>query len=359
MPVISEHGGNIYKITSECGLDHIIDFSANINPLGLPAGVRPALNGYEEALLHYPDPDCIKLKEDLAKRHGITSNQILISNGSIELIYLIPQLIKPEQSLILVPGFSELEKACRLSGSRIKRISLPEASGFCIEVADIIAQLEGIRLVSIINPNNPTGVLFPAAELLSLVAACEKRGIWLIIDEAFLDFTGTAGEYNLINKAAESEKLIVLRSLTKFYALAGLRLGYGVANSKVIAKLAMLKPPWSVNQLAQVVGLAALKDNDYPAESRRLISRERQYLWDALSQDTRLKPYPGAANYLLVRLIGSSLNASQLQKRLLTSGYLIRDCTNFVGLDNSFFRLAVRKPEENQGLIRAIRECLS
>lgn len=359
MPVIPAHGGNIYQIIGQCKLGRVTDFSANINPLGLPAGVREALNNHWDALLHYPDPDCVELKIELAKRHAITPDQILIGNGSIELIYLIPQVIKPKQSLILSPSFSELERACLISGSRIMRIGLREKDNFCLNVEDIIANLKAVQLLSIVNPNNPTGILLSPEELSRLVEACQEYGVWLVVDEAFLDFVPQADKHSLINKAAVSERLIVLRSMTKFYALAGLRLGYTVANSAIISKLAELKPPWSVNQLAQRAGITALKDTDYPHKTRQLVKQQREFLLGELSGERQFKPYPTAANYLLVKLIDSYLTSGQLRDVLIDKGYLIRDCANFNGLDNSFIRLAVRKPEENRGLIEAIRECFS
>jgi threonine-phosphate decarboxylase len=359
MPVVSEHGGNLHQVIRDYRLGKLTDFSANINPLGVPLGVRQVLNDHWDALTHYPDPDCTELKAELARRHGIRPEQILVGNGSIELIYLIPQAIKPKRSLVLAPSFSELERACSLAGSQVKRVDLREAEGFRVRTEEIITALRDIQLLLIANPNNPTGVLVPPEELLKIAAACEAQGIWLVVDEAFLDFTQTPDEYSLINKAAGSERLIVLRSLTKFYALAGLRLGYGVANRKLIARLGEFKPPWSVNQLAQVAGLAALTDSDYPDRSRQLIAQQRDFLWNELSRDGCFRPYPSAVNYLLVRLINSGVTSSQLQERLIAKGYLIRNCANFAGLDDSFFRLAVRQPQENQGLIQALRECVS
>jgi threonine-phosphate decarboxylase len=359
MPVISEHGGNIHQVMQEYGLDRITDFSASINPLGPPAGIRRGFNSQGDMLVHYPDPNCTELREEIARQHGIPEGQILVSNGSIELIYLIPQVLKPKQSLILTPSFSELEKACSLSGSQVKRIGLREADSFGIGVEEIIANLNDVQLLGIANPNNPTGKLFSPEELVRLVTVCEAQGIWLVVDEAFLEFVQQPSEYSLINRVADSNRLIVLRSMTKFYALAGLRLGYGVADSKTISRLRKFQPPWSVNQLAQTAGLAALKDTDYPERSRQLITRQREFLWAGLSKNKCLKPYPSAANYLLVKLINSKITSSQMQRRLINKGYLIRDCTNFIGLDNSFFRLAVRQPVENRGLIQALQECLT
>ncbi len=360
MAVISPHGGNIYSYNK------ITDFSANINPLGISPKVEQALSNYKDALLNYPDPDCGKLKMKLAQKHNISTDNILIGNGSIELIYLIPQYIKPACSLIISPAFSEFETACIINNSRIKRITLTAEHSFKPDIETVIAQLDNVSLVSIINPNNPTGFLISPNDMQRLLSACEKYGVYLVIDEAFLDFTEPADKYSLIQYAAQSKYLIVLRSLTKFYALAGLRLGYMAANNKIINGINRLKPPWSVNQLAQNAGLAAICDTDYYHKTRGLIKKEREFLYNELCADRRFLPYQPTANYILVKLVpltlpspqgGEGFTSDKLQSRLINKGYLIRDCANFTGLDNSFFRLAVRTRKENQGLIEVLLSC--
>jgi threonine-phosphate decarboxylase len=351
------HGGNHREAAKRYGLspEEILDFSANINPwtnsLGIGKIVRANLNG----IYHYPDPQCAELIKQISQYFGIDRENILAGNGSTELMYLAARALLPRRALIFAPTFFEYERALKACGGEPKFLFLKESQGFSVSIQEIIRATEDVEAVFICNPNNPTGTFFPKDELLELVKITEERKIFLILDESYLDFKHPG--QSLVREAQEAHHLLALRSFTKFFALAGLRLGYGVGGRSVIKKMAHFKEPWTVNCLAQVVGAYLLRNEQKIEKIREAVNKETEFLFDELSQVAGLKPYPSEANFILVR-IETELSSLKLQEDLAQKGILIRDCSNFAGLNDKFFRVAVRKREENLRLIKTLREAI-
>jgi threonine-phosphate decarboxylase len=329
-----------------------VNFSVSVNPLGPP---RSPLTAIVDNLLppdhggiaRYPDPECRSLAERLAWRHGVTAEQIIVGNGANDLIYVATRALKPKRVAIVEPTYTEYLRASRLSGAAIEHW-LPENDGFAPASFDP----EEADLVWVCNPNNPTGRLWPPANLRSWVAGHPRSNF--IVDEAFLPFRDDEADHSLIPVADQLANLIVLRSLTKVYALAGLRLGYAVTNPELAARLREQLVPWSVNALAQVAGVAALDDEPF-------LQQTRAWLRDNLGPFTAqlaacsscLQPLASDANFVLVRLKGAS--AGWLCQRLLERGLAVRDASNFVGLGSEYIRISLRKPEENARLLRELR----
>lgn len=349
------HGGTVYAAARYLGvtLGEILDFSASINPLGPPPGVREAVMTAFDQIGHYPDPDATELREALARRHGIMLSEVCPTNGSTELIHLLPRLITGGRALIVAPPFSEYALSLVKSGWEVHYFFLEPGNGFSLSLFKLAERLtDGFDLLILANPGNPTGALIPLPEITELLELCSISGTVPVIDEAFMDF---CEEESAISAVISNGRGLVSRSLTKFYALPGLRLGYAVAAAGVIKRLAGLVPPWSVGTLAQAAGVAAVADDSYQERTLGLIAREREFLTAGLAALPGLRPYPSAANYLLVELI-SGLSATTLRDRLLPGRILIRDCANFPGLSSRFFRVAVRGHEENQQLLSALAE---
>ena len=345
-----DHGGTVFAVARSLGVspDAILDFSASINPLGPPQGVRGAVTSAFDRLVHYPDSTAAELRDALARRHGLLPGTICVANGSTELIYLVPRLAGGARGLVVAPPFSEYAKSLSRAGLEVDYLDLSPADGFALSLDFLDRRLaQGYDLLFLANPGNPTGALIPRDVVAEILRLCRSRGTFLVLDEAFIDFCEEESATPLV---AQGDGAVVLRSMTKFYAIPGLRLGYAVGSEEVIARLSFLREPWSVNTLAQAAGLACLADTDYPARTRALVERERARLSAGIGALPRLAAYPSAANYLLVR-IDAGPTARELAGRLLVERVLIRDCSSFRGLSERFFRVAVRGAGENMRLL--------
>jgi threonine-phosphate decarboxylase len=348
-----DHGGNVFAIARSLGVqpEDILDFSANINPLGPAPGVRDALSAAFNRIVHYPDSDCTELREALARVHGVEPANICVANGSTELIYLLPRLAPGKRALVIAPSFSEYAKALTRDGWSVDRFVLATADGFTLPLERLAKSIrKGYDLLILGNPGNPTGRLYRLPEVEALLNLCRGSGCFLVIDEAFMDF---CEDESAKHHALAGDGSIVLRSLTKFHALPGLRLGYAIASAMTIARLAAIREPWSVNTPAQAAGLASLADTGYTAATRQFVADERTHLSAGLAAIPGLRPFPSAANFLLVEAFRGP-SAGELAEQLLAKFILIRGCGNFAGLDNRFFRVAVRSRNENDRLLAAL-----
>ncbi|MCQ9207680.1 MAG: threonine-phosphate decarboxylase CobD [Omnitrophica bacterium] len=343
--VTFRHGGNIYGLEKN-RRKGVIDFSANINPLGLPLRVKRAVCENFNRILHYPDPEAKGITRAISKYWKINEENILVGNGSIELIYLITSCFKPKTTLIPAPTFSEYERAARTVKSKVKILRLKESEAFNCNILGI----GNSDMFFLCNPNNPTGnLLIKTGRLIDKFPAklC-------VIDEAFMDFLPDQKEHTLIPRAVKSKKIAVLRTLTKFFALPGLRIGYLVAHKEIISKLRECQPPWSVNSLAQLAGRMILADRGYIRKTCEFIVNERNFLFKQITKIEGLTLYPSFTNFILIKIENNSLTSTLLVKKLIQKSLLVRDCVNFKGLGNKFIRIAVRTRKENIRLLKAL-----
>ena len=359
MPINRIHGGNI-RVHLEGKTsqgEEIIDFSVNVNPLGMSSSARKTLKENIDILIHYPEPDSRQLKESLASFHGVGYDNLLIGNGSIELIHLIPRALKAKKVLIVAPSFSEYEFAVNSSGAKPIFVTAKEEEDFKLNSLAIMQFIPEVDVVFLGNPNNPTGSYLPPRAISALLEECAKHKTTLIVDEAFMDFVESGDKTTMAPEAARNKSLLVLRSLTKFFALPGLRLGYFAGHASLIDKIAPFQYPWNVNSLAQVVGEVVIKDRDYIKKSKEYIFKEREYLLTNLKKLEGLKVYPSHANFIFCKLESGKMRcAEKLSQELIKRGIIIRRCYNFRGLNDRFFRVAVRKREENVRLISALKD---
>ena len=350
------HGGNSRAIAEASGTDpdKIIDFSASINPLSPPGCVSQLLLETPRLLQQYPDPHCSIITERISNTTGVPKDWIRVTNGSTEMIYLLPHLLDEKQEVaILDPCFSEYEKAFLAFGIQTHSIPLNSAKGFQANPISLFSRLDTIRQLGAIvlgNPASPTGKLYGEL-LVPLQEYCEERGIILIVDEAFIDFTSTQNSaWNLVKKITN---LILIRSLTKFYSIPGLRVGYGILHPEKIRQIAPRQYPWSVNALAQTVGAEVILDKAFQEKTRSWTQNERSFMFQALNAISAIEVFPSAANYLLFR-IRDDRKPMDLYPYLLSQSLLIRNCGNFKGLDESFFRISLKERQENQKLADSI-----
>ncbi|WP_224983538.1 threonine-phosphate decarboxylase CobD [Geomonas agri] len=354
MAIPHEHGGNVFAVARNLGLapERIIDFSASINPLGMAPGVREALNASVDRLLHYPDKGATELKQALAEYHGIGSAEIAVANGSTELIHLLPRTFPGKKALVVAPAFAEYALALERAGWEIDYYTLSSADDFALDTIALGQKLAaGYDMLFLCNPGNPAGNLLPLRDLTGVIDICRESGTFLVLDEAFIDFCEEESAKHLVRG---NPRAVLLRSMTKFFGIPGLRLGYAIAAVETVAQIVAQQDPWNVNTAAQVAGVASLADDDYCRRTRSYIDEQRARLATALAGIPGLQVFPGRANYLLVRILRQGVSARQLREALLAKGILIRDCGNFQGLDVSFFRVAVRLKEENDLLVRAL-----
>ncbi len=353
-----DHGGNVFSMARSLGVSHedVLDFSASINPLGVAVGVKDAVTASFDKVLHYPDSDSTELKQALSRLHGVNDTQIIVANGSTELIYLLPRLVGGRKGLIVAPAFSEYAKALSRTGMEVHYMDLDAEDGFRFSPEMLENKLSaGFDLMFLCNPGNPAGNLIPKAVIAEALDLCRAAGTFLVLDEAFMDFSESHSAKFVVLDGGDG---IVLRSMTKFYAIPGLRVGYAMASSEIVCRLESLRGPWSVNTPAQVAAVASLSDSAHCGRTIDFIEKERAFLAAGIARIAGMKPYPSAANYLLVRL-GKGFTAGTLSRELRKRLILIRDCSNFHGLSGEFFRIAVRKREENEKLLESLREIFS
>ena len=351
-----DHGGNVSELSRISGIDEdkIIDFSANINPLGYPPGLRDAAIEKFDSILNYPDCGSFELVSGLSEYHGIGPDSILVGNGSTEFIYLIPSIWRPPKALIVTPAFSEYEKGLGMVGTRVSYFQADKKNKFVIDISLLCKRLEeGFDIVYLCNPANPTGVLTPKDDLCRVIACANETGALAIIDEAFIDFV----EENSVKKEIfRFPNLIVLRSMTKFFGIPGLRVGYIMASPSCIKQIMENKPPWTVNSLAQRAAVSALTDRNYIRKTREYISAVREVFKNSLNEIPGLHAFESAANFLLVFMDSQvGLNSTELRDRLALEGILIRDCSNFQGLGARYFRVAVKQHEKNMTFIEKLK----
>ncbi|MDD2553106.1 MAG: threonine-phosphate decarboxylase CobD [Desulfotomaculaceae bacterium] len=354
------HGGNIAQAAKKYGLpkERIIDFSANINPLGFSRNIYDAITSNLDAIINYPDPDCIELKEVLAGYLGIDRDLLLMGNGAAELIYLIVRITGCKKALIPVPTFCEYGLAVLSQGGEVIEVEMVEEERFSLPVERIINLIPQVDLLFICNPNNPTGRLVERAAIEQIIERSAKHGVLVVIDEAFMDFVPKQTFYSMMPAVGSCVNLVVLYSLTKFFGIPGLRLGSIAAPKDIIKRINAAKDPWNVNALAQVAGIAGLKDLEHMERTNTLVKREKAYLFEELQNIPGLRPLPGAANFILLNVSESGLKSNELTELLGRRGILVRDCHGFSGLAGRYIRVAIKNRPENEILLRNIKDVL-
>jgi L-threonine-O-3-phosphate decarboxylase len=342
-----KHGGNLdwAAAIAGCPVSSILDFSASINPLGPTGSALAAIKSHLTSLTRYPDPQYRELRSALAQWHNIDADWILPGNGAAELLtWAGRELAELDSVYVPTPAFNDYERALRSFGGKICKHSLDLTT-----LNPVNPQNQGLLLN---NPHNPTGKLWTVAAIRPYLS---QFGL-VVVDEAFMDFLPPEKQESLISLLPEFPNLVILRSLTKFYSLPGLRLGYVLAHPDRLLKWQAWRDPWSVNNLAVVAAIAGIQDKEFQQQTWDWLESARQDLWQGLANFPQLQPQTSAANFLLVQCQSSCL---PLQEALLKSHQIfIRDCLSFPELGSNYFRVAVRLPRENQRLLSALQTIL-
>lgn len=338
-----QHGGDIYS-------DYIrIDFSTNINPFGPVKGVLEAAQKSLASIGCYPDVKCRRLRKALAESIDVCGEHLIFGNGAADILYSLVLAAKPKKALLLAPSFAEYEQALRTVDCQAEYYPLKEESGFTLSGDYTEALTEELDMIFLCSPNNPTGRKIEKPLLERILKRCRQLGIRMVLDECFYEFLEEPECCTMQEHIADDPHLFLLRAFTKMYAMPGLRLGYGISSDqKLLAQMELSRQPWSVSNVAQAAGIAAIKETDLAAVTRTYIREERRWMEERLLR-LGLICYPSDANYMLVK---GPCNLGEMLKK---QGILIRDCKNYRGLEPGYYRIAVKRREENEELIKALR----
>ena len=338
------HGGNVYQYKN------CVDFSANCNPLGTPESVKNAIIESLSHISDYPQVGCAPLKDAIAQYEGVKPSQVICGNGAAELIFSLCRALKPKKALLPAPTFAEYEQALTSVDCVCSHFFLKEETNFSMEASFLEEIKKGFDIIFLCNPNNPTGILTDRDFLMKVLKKCREHSVFLVVDECFLDFVEEPESYTLKDVLKEYQNLFLLKAFTKRYAMAGVRLGYGLtANQDLLQKMESVTQPWNVSSLAQAAGLAALKETEYVKEGRETVFKEQEFLKKEM-KELGFTVFPSEANYIFFK------GERNLFEKCVEKGVLIRDCSNYPGLESGYFRIAVKNHEDNKTLIRALKE---
>lgn len=349
------HGSDLEKIEKIFGIkkEEITSFSANVNPLGVSPLLRATLAEKIDAITSYPDREYTSLRKCIADYCGTTYENILVGNGSTELISLFIQIRLPQKALILGPTYSEYERSVALGGGQSIYFPLKEEDNFQLNTEDFIANLnEEIDLVVICNPNNPTSTAITRDEMGKILDACNRYDIFVMVDETYIEFAENYDEISSVPLTESHKNIIILRGTSKFFAAPGLRLGYAITgNQELIQYINTHKNPWMINSLAVVAGEIMFQDKEYIEKTKALISSERERMFKAFEAHSDFKPYPASGNFILVRILKEDVTSGMLFEKAIMEKMMIRDCSSFPFLDDHYIRFCMMDPEENSRLL--------
>jgi threonine-phosphate decarboxylase len=356
-----QHGGDIY---TNCVT---MDYSANINPLGLPAGVREAIYQAADQCSCYPDSQSASLRAKLAKFHDVSMETIICGNGAADLIFQVVLAVRPKEALLIAPSFLEYEQSLHSVTCNITYYDLKEDQGFALKEQVLIDWIEksgrSFQMLFLCNPNNPTGFALKKDQLKTLLDYCKRKHIFLVIDECFNEFLEEPEQHSIFEylRNGEYKEVFLLKAFTKIYAMAGIRLGYGIcSDNSVLDRIHQIRQPWSVSSIAQAAGEAALGETEYVETTRSLIACEREFLKRGLSA-LGFQVYDSMANYIFFKdLRAEALQEEKLlYRQLLLKKVLIRSCANYRGLDGTYYRICVKQRKENDEFLSVLKSILT
>ncbi len=352
------HGGDIYSAREELSLREnppdILDFSANINPLGLPAGVKEAITRSVDTYSAYPDPLCRELIANLANYEKVPAPWLHCGNGAADIIFRLVYAQKPQKAMVLAPTFAEYEEALNAGSCQITHYGLKAKQAFQVDenFLDALQSEPNLDMLFLCNPNNPTGQLIPQELILKILERCQTWGILCVIDECFNDFLEEPEKFTAKQYLERFDHLFILKAFTKIYAMAGLRLGYCISsNEKLLKSLVKAGQPWSVSIVAQTAGIQAMQEKEYIIRTKELIRAERKYLIHSL-ESLGIEVIASTVNYIFIRWPFKTRNP--LHEMLFSKGILIRNCDNYHGLSRGYYRICIKEHAENMVLIDAL-----
>jgi threonine-phosphate decarboxylase len=355
MVLMAEHGGNIHRYSRT-----MVDFSANLNPIGVPESFKQALRERTDAFAVYPDPAYRSVKRQVAAYLGVRPEWVVVGSGAVDLIYQAIQTAAKTRVYGLSPTFSEYRRAASLHKLDYCEMPVFQSGYAALEIERLLNLVRPNSAVVLCNPNNPTGTLASRQELARVAERLAAQNCCLIIDEAFIEFTDAGAAETMLAVAEDYRELLVIRAATKFFGMPGLRLGYGItANHAWRERMQAVAQPWSVNTAAVIAAEVIFDDGEYLARTKSWLREEKPYLYQRLTGFSDLQVYPSQANFYLVKSLRADLDAYRLQERLLKQKILIRTPQGFSGLTPYHFRVAVKGRDDNDCLLQALQEILA
>lgn len=361
------HGSDLEKIEEVYGIrkEDIISFSDNVNPLGISRHLRESLSAHLDAITSYPDREYKELRRTIAGYIGSRMEHIVVGNGSTELISLAVRVLQPKKALLPEPTYSEYEREITLAGGKLVRCEIRKENGFRIAVEELREELsEDVDLLILCNPNNPTSQAILPEEMRQILTICREKNVFVMVDETYVEFVPSKGlrpgdGVTSVPLTQEFDDLLILRGTSKFFSAPGLRLGYAVTgNAELLEKLRTLQNPWTISSLAEMAGRLMFRDGDYIRRTREAISRERNRVCGILRGWDSVEIFEPAANFVLVHILKEGVTAGSLFDHCIRRGLMIRDCSTFAYLDDTWFRFCFRTQEDDDRLLAALQEIL-
>ncbi len=359
------HGGRVYDYAEDLNIsvEHLMDFSANINPWGPPPEVwRAVVHGFR-GIRRYPDSHHTQVKAVLADHLHVEPNQIICGNGAMEILELAMRILRPPRTVVVTPAFAEYAAIARRYGSEV--ISIPLAGGivrppgpFELPLSAIDQHIHDGDLVVLNSPHNPTGAAWPRKLWQNAVSQWNDRGVYILLDESFIDFLSQADEYTAIPLVSRDTRVLVVRSATKMYALPGLRFGFGISSPELIGQMESDRDPWSVNHLAQEAVKVSYRDQKYREKTWSWLAREQRYIADSWGTLPLVDLYPPSVNFFLIRFLDAAI-ASSVDQQMHQKGMIVRNCANFEGLGARYRRIAIRRRQDNMRLFHEAEAAVS
>jgi threonine-phosphate decarboxylase len=353
------HGSDIEKIEEIYGIkkEDIISFAANVNPLGISPKLKTTLADRIDAIMTYPDREYSSLRKCIADYVQTDFENIIVGNGSTELISLFIQIMNPKKALILGPTYSEYEREVTLGGGSALYHQLKEEKDFTLDLAALEKDLTpDVDLLVICNPNNPTSSAISRNDMAKILDICKEKGIYVMVDETYVEFAEDFNTITSVPLASTYDNIIILRGISKFYAAPGLRLGYAICgNNDLIKEMNRRKNPWTINSLAAIAGEIMFTDKDYITETRRLVTKERDRVCKILDSWKNIKYYKPIANFVLIKIRKEEVSSMDLFEAAIQKGFMIRDCSTFPFLNDKFIRFCFMTPEDNDALLKTLQ----
>ena len=352
------HGSDFEKIEQIYGIhkEDIISFSANVNPLGISSKLRDTLSHHLDAIMTYPDREYTSLRKCIGEYVNTDFKNILVGNGSTELISLFIQIKHPKKALIIGPTYSEYEREVSLGGGRSHYFSLTEENEFHLDLGALTEELShDVDLLILCNPNNPTSSVVPRSTMRTILDFCKRKDITVLVDETYVEFSESPEDLTSIPLTQYYNNIIILRGISKFFAAPGLRLGYAVCgNRDLLKEIDQKKNPWTINSLAAIAGEIMFTDQEYISKTRQLISSERTRLCKRFNENGNFKTYEAHGNFVLVKILSDKITSEDVFEASIRKNMMIRDCSTFPFLNNKYFRLCFMMPEQNDALLKVI-----
>lgn len=346
------HGGNIYKLKRDNGIE-VLDYSSNINPLGVPNSFKKAVIENFETLEKYPDIDYVELRTAIGDYNNCHIDNVVVGNGATEVLFLYMKAVKAKKVLIIAPTFAEYERAARAAGRDVK--FFPLSKDFSLNENMLLEFITDEDIVVMCNPNNPTGKFQNLEKIKKIADFLERKNKKLFIDEAFIEFVDDWKDKTAF--LLKHKNIFILRALTKFFALPGVRLGYGLTyDESILDEIKNIREPWSVNGVAEIAGKTMLLDTLYIHETENWIKKEKLWFYEELCKIDNIEVTPTETNFILVKLLND--NAKSFRKKMIENGVLVRDASNFMFLDESYIRLAIKDRKKNEQVLEALRRVL-